>query len=109
MAHLVKLDCHFQAALLYTDNFGQRKVRVINLVLAVTNKLEDVFNFADENAIVATLVRDTLNFVGQQTLASLRESLNTRLVDVFSQYRAMTEYGHNSARSMNNNLLFPID
>jgi len=102
-----KLDCHFQAALLYTDNFGQRKVRVINLVLAVTNKLEDVFNFADENAIVATLVRDTLNFVGQQTLASLRESLNTRLVDVFSQYRAMTEYGHNSARSMNNNLLFP--
>ena len=102
-----KLDCHFQAALLYTDTYGQRKVRVINLVLAVTNRLEDVFNFADENAIVATLVRDTLNFVGQQTLASLRESLNTRLVDVFSQYRAMTEYGHNRAKTMGNNLLFP--
>ncbi|KAI5957658.1 SFB3 [Candida theae] len=102
-----KLDCHFQAALLYTDIYGQRKVRVINLVLAVTNKLEDVFHFADENAIVATLVRDSLNFVGQQTLASLRESLNTRLVDVFSQYRAMTEYGHNRAKVMNNNLLFP--
>lgn len=102
-----KLDCHFQAALLYTDNYGQRKVRVINLVLAVTNKLEDVFNFADENAIVATLVRDTLNFVGQQTLAELRESLNTRLVDVFSQYRAMTEFGHNRAKTMSNNLLFP--
>lgn len=102
-----KLDCHFQAALLYTDNYGQRKVRVINLVLAVTNKLEDVFNFADENAIVATLVRDTLNFVGQQTLAELRESLNTRLVDVFSQYRAMTEFGHNLVKTMSNNLLFP--
>ncbi|KAI5954031.1 SFB3 [Candida margitis] len=102
-----KLDCHFQAALLYTDNYGQRKVRVINLVLAVTNKLEDVFNFADENAIVATLVRDTLNFVGQQTLVELRESLNTRLVDVFSQYRAMTEYGHNRAKTLSNNLLFP--
>ncbi|KAG7664662.1 SFB3 [[Candida] subhashii] len=102
-----KLDCHFQAALLYTDPNGIRKVRVINLVLAVTKKLEDVFHFADENAIVTTIVRDTLSFIGQQTLLELREALNNKLVDVFARYRAMNEYDHNSAAIMTNKLLFP--
>lgn len=102
-----KLDCHFQAALLYTDAHGVRKVRVINLVLAVTSRLEDVFYFTDENAIITTLVRDTLSFIGKQTLNELRESLNTKLGDVFTQYRAMNEYGHNRARTLTNKLLFP--
>lgn len=102
-----KLDCHFQAALLYTDPNGVRKVRVINLVLAVTKKLEDVFNFCDESAVVTTIVRDTLSYVGKETLAELRESLNLKLVDVFARYRAVNEYGHNQAKTMTNKLLFP--
>ncbi|KAI3403543.2 SFB3 [Candida oxycetoniae] len=102
-----KLDCHFQAAVLYTDPEGTRKVRVINLVLAVTPKLEDVFYFADENAIITTLARDTISFIGNQTLSELRESLNIKLVDVFTQYRAMNEYGHNRARTLTSKLLFP--
>ena len=76
-----KLDCHFQAALC-TDPNGVRKVRVINLVLAVSKSLEDVFHFTDENAVVTTIVRDTLSFVGQQSLLELRESINNKLVDI---------------------------
>ncbi|KAI5964770.1 SFB3 [Candida pseudojiufengensis] len=102
-----KLDCHFQVALLYTDITGERKVRVINLVLAVTNKLEEVFHFTDENAIVTTIVRDTLSFLGNQTLNELRESLNNKLVDVFTRYRIMNEYGHNKSSTFTNKLLFP--
>ncbi|KAL6452552.1 SFB3 SED5-binding protein 3 [Candida maltosa Xu316] len=102
-----KLDCHFQAALLYTDPKGVRKVRVINLVLAVTKNLEDVFHFADENAVVATIVRDTLSFVGTQSLLELRESLNNKLVDIFTHFRAMNEYGHNRAKTLTNKMLFP--
>ena len=102
-----KLDCHFQAALLYTDTEGTRKVRVINLVLAVCERLEDVFSFADENAIVTTIVRDCLSFVGKQPLTELRESINKKLVQVFTQYRAMSEYGHNRNRTLTNSLLFP--
>ncbi|RLV96084.1 SED5-binding protein 3 [Spathaspora sp. JA1] len=102
-----KLDCHFQAALLYTDVYGVRKVRVMNLVLAVTERLEDAFHFCDENAVVTTIVRDTLSFIGKQPLNELRESLNLKLVQVFTQYRAMNEFGHNAARSLSNSLLFP--
>ncbi|CAI5756568.1 unnamed protein product [Candida verbasci] len=102
-----KLDCHFQAALLYTDPNGVRKVRVINLVLAVTKSLEDVFHFTDENAIITTLIRDSLSFIGKQSTSELRESLNNKLVDIFTQYRAMYEYGHNKSKTLTNKLLFP--
>lgn len=100
-----KYDCHFQAALLYTDPDGVRKVRVINLVLAVAERLQDVFVFADESSVVATVLRDSLSFVGKQTLKELRELINTKLVDVFTQYRAMSELGRNSFA--NRQLLFP--
>lgn len=102
-----KFDCHFQAALLYTDPQGVRKVRVINLVLAVSERLEDVFNFVEEDAVITTLVRDTLSFVGKQPLSELRDSINLKLVDVFTQYRVLSENGHNRNRTLNNQLLFP--
>ncbi|KAK6465624.1 hypothetical protein DFJ63DRAFT_25594 [Scheffersomyces coipomensis] len=98
-------DCHFQAALLYTDINGVRKVRVINLILAVGESLDEVFNFADENAIATTIVRDTLSFLGKQPLTELRESVNEKLVEIFTQYRALEEYGNSRARTLN--LLFP--
>lgn len=102
-----RLDCHFQAALLYTDTEGVRKVRVINLVLAVSERLEDVFAFADENAILTTIVRDSLSFIGKQTLGELRDSLNEKLVQIFTQYRAISEWSHNRNRTLTNKLLFP--
>lgn len=102
-----KYDCHFQAALLYTDPEGVRKVRIINLVLAVTERLEEAFNFADENAVVTTITRDCLSFVGKQPLIELRELINLKLVEVFTQYRAMLEYGSNRNRTLSTQLLFP--
>lgn len=102
-----KFDCHFQAALLYTDPAGIRKVRVINLVLAVSERLQDVFSFVEEDAVITTLVRDTLSFVGKQPMSELRDSINLKLVDVFTQYRALSETSHNRNRALTNQLLFP--
>lgn len=102
-----KYDCHFQAALLYTDKDGLRKVRVINLVLAVSETLDEVFNFVEEDAVVTTMVRDTLSFLQKQSLFELRHSINEKLVDVFTQYRAMSELGHMKYRANYNQLLFP--
>ncbi|KAK6198172.1 sec-24-like membrane protein [Scheffersomyces amazonensis] len=102
-----RYDCHIQVALLYTDPEGIRKVRIINLVLAVSERLEEIFAFADENAVVTTIIRDSLSFVGKQPLNELRESVNQKLVEVFTQYRAMEEYGHNSSRTLTNQMLFP--
>lgn len=100
-------DCHFQAAVLHTDEYGQRKVRVINLVLAVSERLDDIFNFIDQDAVVTTIVRDTLSFISTQTFKELRESVNEKLVDVLTQYRAKSELGHNPNRPTGSQLLLP--
>lgn len=102
-----KLDCHFQAALLYTDPEGIRKVRVINLVLAVCERLEDVFNFADENAIATTIIREQLSHFGKQSIALLREAVNLKLVDIFAQYRIMSELGHRRNGTGSKHVVFP--
>lgn len=102
-----KYDCHFQAALLYTDPQGVRKVRVINLVLAVSERLEDVFNFVDQDSVVTAIVRDTLSFVGKELISELRNSINEKLVDIFTQYRVMSENDHNRNRTMTNQLILP--
>lgn len=102
-----KYDCHFQAALLYTDVHGVRKVRVINLVLAVSERLVDVFNFVDQDAVVTTIVRDTLSFIGKETIHELRKSLNEKLVEVFTQYRLISETSHNRNATLTNQLIFP--
>lgn len=101
-----KYDCHVQAALLYTDPQGVRKVRVINLVLAVSERLQDVFSFVDQDAVVCAVVRDTLSFVGKELMAELRRSVNAKLVDVFALYRAVAEESHNRT-AMTNQLIFP--
>lgn len=102
-----KFDCHFQAAFLYTDNQGIRKVRVINLVLAVSERLEDVFRFVDQDSVVTTIVRDTLSFIGKQPLTDLRDSVNEKLVDIYAHYRVLSEYGHNRNRTLSKQLIFP--
>lgn len=102
-----KYDCHFQAALLYTDPQGVRKVRVINLVLAVSERLQDVFNFVDQDAVVTTIVRDTISFLGKDSISDLRKSLSEKLVDIFAQYRLMSEQNHNRNSTMTNQLIFP--
>lgn len=101
-----KYDCHFQAALLYTDPQGVRKVRVINLVLAVSERLQDVFSFVDQDAVTTAIVRDTLSFVGKELIAELRNSVNSKLVDIYTLYRAMSEENHNRNSTMNQ-LIFP--
>ncbi|GEQ68026.1 hypothetical protein JCM33374_g1692 [Metschnikowia sp. JCM 33374] len=102
-----KYDCHFQAALLYTDPQGVRKVRVINLVLAVSERLSDVFNFVDQDTVVTTIVRDTISFIGKESTNELRKSLNEKLVEIFAAYRAMSEQNHNRNSTLTNQLIFP--
>ena len=50
-------DAHFQVALLYTNVFGERRIRVHSLSLRVTDQLGDVFRGADMDALGNALVK----------------------------------------------------
>lgn len=98
-------DCHFQASVLYTDAEGVRKIRVINLVTSVSERLNEVFAFVDQEAVAGAILRDTLSFVGKQLIADLRRSVNEKIVDVFAHYRMMSQQNHQVGSS--NEFLFP--
>lgn len=53
-----KLDAHFQSALLYTTAAGERRVRVQNVVAAVTEVGREVIRFADQDAIITVLAKE---------------------------------------------------
>ncbi|GMM38440.1 Sfb3 protein [Saccharomycopsis crataegensis] len=82
-------DCHFQAAILYTTISGVRKIRVINLVSAVTEKVGDVFAFSNKDVLINVIVRDCLSHIPEQPLISIQRSINMKVSDIFYQYRRL--------------------
>lgn len=82
-----KLDCHFQAAVLYTSILGVRKVRVINLVAAVSDRIVDAFSFVNQDVLLNLVVRDCVQHVPDQTLVSIKQSLDLKISTIFSRYR----------------------
>lgn len=54
----VKLDAHFQAALLYTTASGQRRVRCINLVAGVNEGGMETMRTLDQDAVVNIMTKE---------------------------------------------------
>ncbi|ODV64343.1 Sfb3p ASCRUDRAFT_73987 [Ascoidea rubescens DSM 1968] len=84
-----KYDSHFQAAFLYTSTEGVRKVRVMNLCLAVTDRLVDVFSFLDMEVSLDIIIRDCLDHIPGDSLKSIRDTVLTKLVDVLGKYKGL--------------------
>lgn len=82
-----KKDVHFQAALLYTSRDGIRKVRVINNIISVTQRISDVFDFADQDAIVKILLKRTTEKMQNATLAALKSSLIMQCSEIMAAYK----------------------
>lgn len=86
----MKLDAHFQFALLYTSSCGQRRVRVINILAAVTEQYKAVLNFVDVDAVMGVATRDALSKMGEVPLKEIRAGLTEKVVEVFASYRKHT-------------------
>lgn len=82
-------DLHFQAALLYTDIDGNRKVRSINTNGAVSGNIREVFKFLNQNVIMRIMIKDVLNVLGDCDFVKIRQSIDDKMVEVLTQYRAL--------------------
>ena len=54
----VKLDAHFQAALLYTTASGQRRVRCHNIVASVNEGAAEIMKYVDQDAVVNIIAKE---------------------------------------------------
>ncbi|CCH43988.1 hypothetical protein BN7_3542 [Wickerhamomyces ciferrii] len=84
-----KEDAHFQAALLYTGIDGRRRVRVVNMVAAVTKDVKDVFAFVDQDVVLDIIIKDCLSYFSKQHATEIKVSSTHKLVEVFTQYRGL--------------------
>lgn len=82
-----KNDAHFQAALLYTSADGVRKVRVINSIVSITQRIMDVFSFSDQDVILKLLLRESLDSFQSGALVGLKNSLLMKVSDINGSYR----------------------
>jgi len=78
----------FQAALLYTTSRGERRIRVHTLALPVTNKLSDVFAYADQQLIASLLSKMAVDRCLSSSLGDSREALMNACQDSLKVYRS---------------------
>lgn len=79
----------FQAAVLYTDIDGNRKVRSINANAATSENVKEVFQFVNQNVAMRIMIKDVISSLGDCDFASIRKTIDEKMVDVLTQYKAL--------------------
>lgn len=82
----VKTIC-FQAALLYTNSEGERRIRVHTLCLPVTASLSEVMHSADQEAIIGLLSKMAVDRSISSNIADAREAFINATVDILSAFK----------------------
>ncbi|KAF3099744.1 COPII coat Sec23p-Sfb3p heterodimer component [Orbilia oligospora] len=82
-----KLDAHFQSALLYTTASGERRVRVQNIVAAVTEVGREVLRFVDQEAVVSIIAKEAANKMVDRNLKDIRQSITDKCIEILANYR----------------------
>lgn len=82
----VKTIC-FQAALLYTNSEGERRIRVHTLCLPVSTSLSDILHSADSVAIVGLLSKMAVDRSLSSNMSDARDAFINATVDILSAFR----------------------
>ncbi|CAD7015448.1 unnamed protein product [Ceratitis capitata] len=77
----------FQAALLYTNSDGERRIRVHTMCLPVTSSLPEVMHAADTEAIISLLSKMAVDRSLTSNVADAREAFINATVDIFNAFK----------------------
>lgn len=78
---------HIQCALLYTTVSGKRRVRVCNLAMVIVQLAQNVFQYADMEALVCHLAREAMSQLTSQKMSTVREDLTEKCSSLLLGYR----------------------
>ncbi|RVX69792.1 hypothetical protein B0A52_06437 [Exophiala mesophila] len=82
-----KLDAHFQAALLYTSASGQRRVRCINVVAAVSDGATETMRTVDQDAVLNIIAKEASLKITEKSLKDIRAGITEKTIDILAGYR----------------------
>jgi len=80
-------DVNIQAAVLYTNPYGERMIRVINVKLNTSKDLVNIFRSADVEAVAQLLIKKYIVQINSTPIKAIRDSLTSKLVDILYNYR----------------------
>lgn len=78
---------YFQAAVLHTTCYGERRIRVINLALPTSQKLDDIYASADQLAITNYYTHLAVAKAYETSLLNARDFLVKSVADLLIVYR----------------------
>lgn len=90
---------YFQAAVLHTTSFGERRIRVSNLAIPTSSKLDDIFASADQLAITNYFTHRAIEKALASSLPDARDYLIKSLVDILNVYKKELVAGNVSGAS----------
>ncbi|KAI9206218.1 Sec23/Sec24 trunk domain-containing protein [Polychytrium aggregatum] len=82
-----KVESSFQCALLYTNVFGERRLRIHNISVPNTTILGNVFRFAEMDTTLNYLAKAAVAQCMHTTLKAVRDQLTEKCVKILSAYR----------------------
>ena len=100
---LTNSQASFQCALLYTNNMGERRIRVHTLGVPVVSDMASMYKYADAAASMSLVARLCAEKALMGTLEECRQLASRRLVDCLREYRHM----HAAQLRASNQLVFP--
>jgi protein transport protein SEC24 len=77
----------FQAAVLFTSCGGQRRLRIHNISLQVSNDYNVIYRFADQDTIVTYLLKHAAKAIYEKSAKEIREELIERGAQMLAIYR----------------------
>ncbi|RWS26977.1 hypothetical protein B4U80_00758, partial [Leptotrombidium deliense] len=82
----------FQAAVLYTNAVGERRIRVHTLSIPVVSNIADVVSAVDQEAVVSLLAKMAVDRSLNSSIADSREALLNAVLDLISTYRNIAPF-----------------
>lgn len=85
--NIAKPVVFFQAAVLHSTCYGERRIRVMNLAVPTSSKLDDIYASADQLAITDYFTQRAIEKALANSLGDGRDYLIKSVVDILNVYR----------------------
>ncbi|XP_004346230.1 protein transporter Sec24-like CEF [Capsaspora owczarzaki ATCC 30864] len=95
-------NAYLQLALLYTNAHGQRRIRVHNIALRISNVIQDVFRHAEMDTILNFIAKQADRDVHKKPLRAVRDHFSDLCIAILTNYRK-----HCAANSSPGQLILP--
>lgn len=85
--------CHFQLVALFTDNFGEKYIRMFNYSLGVTNDLVLIYNGVDIESMIKAICMKECLMAFHNKFTNVKANIVQRVINCLYFYRSIVSKG----------------